>query len=69
MRTDIDRLEHIAALLNTEALALRLAHTADADHQDWTGEDEAKRCFDDMIDSAEWLQSFAARMKPAHNQD
>lgn len=58
----INLLENAAALLDGEAMALRLAHTSGPDFNDWTGEEQAKREHDDMKSTSEQLYALAQKM-------
>ncbi len=60
---DIELVEHAAALLDGEALALRLCSTLPPEHNNWTGEEESKRYHDAMKNAAARLYALADRMR------
>ena len=63
MTADIELIEHAAALLDGEALALRTCSTLPPDHDDWTGEEESKQFHDDMKNTVARLYALAERMR------
>lgn len=60
---DIDLIEHAAAIIDGEALALRVCSTIGPDHDDWTGEDAARVTHDQWKQTVERLYDLADRMK------
>lgn len=60
---DIDLVEHAAAIIDGEALALRLCSTLPPDHHDWTGEETSREYHDAMKSCAVNLYALADRMR------
>jgi hypothetical protein len=63
MRTDIDLVEHAAALLDGEALCTRQSHNVDWQSPTWEGEPEAKAQHDDFKNTSTELYALAERMR------
>ena len=61
--TDIALIEHAAAIIDGEALALRMCSTIPPNHNDWTGEEESKQYHDDMKNTVASLYAMADRMR------
>lgn len=61
--TDIDLIQHAAAIIDGEALALRLCATIPPDHLDWNGETRDREYHDMMKDTVVKLYAMADRMK------
>jgi len=60
---DIDLVENAAAILDGEALALRVCSTLPPEHNDWSGEEEARRIHDSWKQTVAQLYALADRMK------
>jgi hypothetical protein len=59
---DVDLIEQAAALLDSEALALRLSHTVGGDG-DWAGEEAAKAAHDEFKNTSVKLYDLAERIQ------
>ncbi len=60
---DADLIEHAAAIIDGEALALRICSTLPPEHENWTGEEESKQYHDSMKNAVKELYALADRMK------
>lgn len=60
---DIEVIENGAAMIDGDALALRLAHTKGAPWTDWAGEETTKVVYDDMVGTVKGLYALADRMR------
>jgi hypothetical protein len=60
---DANLVENAAAIIDGEALALRVCNTLPPDHNDWSGEEESKRMYDNWKQTVAELYALADRLR------